>query len=61
MHIADIDPMSENAAHALGVQKVIVYLLKILREDAEIEVSSEEYRGQLSLLRNLELEIEDRC
>ncbi|KAJ5201547.1 uncharacterized protein N7498_006210 [Penicillium cinerascens] len=61
VHIADIDPMSENAAHALGVQKVIVYLLKILREDAEIDVSSEAYRGQLSLLRNLELEIEDRC
>lgn len=52
--------MSHNEAHALGVQKVIVYLLQFLREDAEVSFCSDEYRDELPLLRGLEREIEDR-
>lgn len=52
--------MSHNDSHALGVQKVIVYLLKVLREDAEISPCSDEYRDELPLLRGLEMEIEGK-
>lgn len=58
--LADIPLMSHNDSHAVGVQKVIVYLLKVLREDAEISPCSDEYRDELPLLRGLEMEIEGK-
>ncbi|KAJ6104161.1 hypothetical protein N7523_010481 [Penicillium sp. IBT 18751x] len=58
--LAEVQQMSHKEAHAVGVQKVIVYLLQFLREDAEISLDSDEYRNGLPLLRGLELEIQDR-
>jgi hypothetical protein len=52
--------MSHNDSHAVGVKKVIVYLLKVLREDAEISLCSDEYSDELPLLRGLEMEIEGK-
>lgn len=52
--------MSDNAAHALGVQKIIMYLLNIIREDAGITLSDYTYLAELPVLYALEREIEDR-
>jgi len=68
VHLAEVNlPEDEevsknvkNDAHARGVQKVLVYLLKILREDAEIDLASDEYSEQLPVLWKLEYEIENR-
>lgn len=52
--------MSHNDSHAVGVKKVIVYLLKVLREDAEISLCSAEYRDELPFLCGLEMEIDGK-
>lgn len=50
--------ISPHSAGSLGIKKMILYLLEILREDAELTVEDPEYAVELRALRDLETEIE---
>lgn len=58
--LAHVSNMGEDAAISLGMKKLILYLLNMLKEDAGITSDDEKYRNQLRTLRRLEVEIEDR-
>lgn len=60
MLLMNIPSMDEESAHSLGVKKVVLFLLNMLKEDAGITSSDETYVRQLQTLRELEVEIENR-
>lgn len=58
--LMNIPSMNEESAHSLGVKKVVLFLLNMLKEDAGITSSDETYVRKLKTLRELEVEIEGR-
>ncbi|KAJ5698214.1 hypothetical protein N7462_000219 [Penicillium macrosclerotiorum] len=58
--LAHTRPISDSAAHSLGVKKVILFLLKMLKDEVGLTSSDDIYLNELHLLRSLEVEIEYR-
>lgn len=58
--MANVNQMGANAAESLGIMKLILYLLRMLREDAGLDFNDAEYKNDLKFLRDLENEVELR-
>ncbi|CAI7634953.1 unnamed protein product [Penicillium pancosmium] len=58
--LANVNQMGANAAESLGIMKLILYLLRMLREDAALDFNDAEYKNDLKFLRDLESEVELR-
>lgn len=50
--------MGANQAESLGFKKVILYLLNMMRQDANLERKDPEYIEDLRVLQDLEHEVE---
>lgn len=58
--LAHVSDLEEELAISFGTKKLILYLLNMLKEDADVTFSDKRYRYQFWNLGKLEAEIEDR-
>lgn len=58
--LACVSNMNEEDAISLGIKKVILFLLKMLKDDAGITSSDRVYPQEFGSLYGLEIEIEER-
>lgn len=52
--------VDQESAHSLGVKKVILFLLKMCKDEVDMDVLESRWKKDLKFLSNLEREIEDR-
>ncbi|KAJ5389235.1 uncharacterized protein N7496_000303 [Penicillium cataractarum] len=52
--------VDEDSAHSLGVKKIILFLLKMCKDEVDVDVLEACWKKDLKFLSNLEREIEDR-
>ncbi|CAI7642333.1 unnamed protein product [Penicillium manginii] len=56
--LLNVNQMGANQAESLGFKKVILYLLNMMRQDANLERKDPEYIEDLRVLQDLEHEVE---